>query len=250
MTIDPFTFAFEIVNFLVLLWLLHHFLYRPIQRAIAERRQALNEEIMTAQQREQEALALKNTYEQRIADWEREKTRQQDELQQTLSRERQTALAGIRQVAEAERVRLQTLHEQELATRRRQAVSSAVQTALRLTGKMLERLAGSELDQAILRVLLEDLEQLPETDRSLLRSAFAGKREPVTVVTARSLDQDQQQRLQTAIAGVLETETRWTFRQDPNLLSGYQLVVGDQVVHANLSDELAFFGRSLSLEDR
>lgn len=72
MTIDPFTFALEIVNFLVLLWLLHRFLYRPIQEAIAERRQALNQEIVTAQQREQEALALKSQFEQSVADWEQE----------------------------------------------------------------------------------------------------------------------------------------------------------------------------------
>ena len=39
MGLDTTTFVLEIVNFLILLWLLNRFLYRPVQAAIARRQQ-------------------------------------------------------------------------------------------------------------------------------------------------------------------------------------------------------------------
>nr|WP_321466428.1 F0F1 ATP synthase subunit delta [uncultured Desulfobulbus sp.] len=248
MNIDPFTFVLEIINFLVLLWLLHRFLYKPIKQAIADRREALNRELAAAQQQQREALALKAQYEQNMAEWEQEKTRQEEALHLELAREQEAALVKVRQTAEAERVRLLTLTEQELANQRRQVQSLAAQTALHLTSKMLARMAGSELDQVILRILLEDLAQLPEAERSLLQAAACHNHAAVNVTTARTLDQEQQQQLKDGLLRVLDKETLCAFNQDADLLSGFRLSIGDQVVQADLGDELAFFARSLSLE--
>ncbi len=245
MTIDPFTFVLEIVNFLVLLWLLHRFLYRPIQEAIAQRRQTLNQELVAAQQREEEALALKSKFEQSIADWEKEKARQEDALQLELGKRQAAALTKVREAAEAERIRLQSLSQQELESQRHQAQLQAAQAALQLSSRMLQRLAGSALDQSLLQMLSADLEQLPESDRSRLQAAFSRTREPVAVTTARILDQELQQRLIESLSAVLASDIRCSFNLDPELLSGYRIVIGDQVVHANLGEELAFFARSL-----
>ncbi len=248
MSIDPFTFALEIINFLVLLWLLHRFLYKPIKQAIADRRETLNRELATALQQEQEALALKAQYERNMAEWEQEKSRQEEALHIELAREQEAALVKVRQTAEAERVRLSTLTEQELTNQRRQVQSMAAQTALHLTSKMLARMAGSELDQVILRILMEDLAQLPKAEQSLLQAAVCHNHATITVTTARALNQDQEQQLETGLRQVLEKEVHCRFNQDADLLSGFRLSIGDQVVQADLGDELAFFARSLPLE--
>ncbi|MDD2462624.1 MAG: F0F1 ATP synthase subunit delta [Desulfobulbus sp.] len=248
MTIDPFTFALEIVNFLVLLWLLHRFLYRPIQQAIADRKQVLNQEMMRATQREEEAGVLKAQYERSLANWEEERARKQDELRQTLAKEEERALDKERQAAASERVRLQTLAKQDYANQQRQAQAQAAQAALHLTGKMLKRLAGRELDQAILHILLEDLAQLPAAERNVLQRAFARRHEAVAVVSAREISPEQQQKLQEHLARVLESDIDCIFTLDSALLSGYRLAIGDQLLHVNLSDELAFFSKSLSHE--
>ena len=38
MQIDWWTLALQTINFLVLVWLLTHFLYRPVRQVIAERK--------------------------------------------------------------------------------------------------------------------------------------------------------------------------------------------------------------------
>jgi F-type H+-transporting ATPase subunit b len=70
----------------------------------------------------------------------------------------------------------------------------------------------------------------------------------VAVTTARSLNQAQQRQLQTELPPLLGSEVHCRFSLDPSLLSGFRLSIGDQVLHANLGDELAFFSRSLFLE--
>lgn len=246
MTIDPLTFILEIVNFLVLIWLLHRFLYRPIKGAIAERSQALNREMTAAKEREQEAQALEERYRQQLAQWEAEKTRQQEEFRQSLAKEQETALAKMRQAVEAERVRLQSLNDQEAAVREERQRQAAVRSALDLSTRLLTRLAGDELDRALLRILGEDLARIPAAERERLQSALAREQGAITVTTARELDAERQKRVRAALSQWGGDELRCSFDQDPQLLSGYRLVIGDQVLHADLGDELAFFGRSLS----
>jgi hypothetical protein len=73
MPFDWATFGLEILNFLVLVWLLARFLYRPIIGAIARRKAEIADTVAVAQAKEAEAHALARQYEERLASWEREK---------------------------------------------------------------------------------------------------------------------------------------------------------------------------------
>jgi F-type H+-transporting ATPase subunit b len=250
MTIDPLTFALEIVNFLVLVWLLRHFLYQPIRNAIAQRQRMLEQGLKDAQLREQAAAARQNEYQQNLDTWEAEKARQQAALQQDLTRDREKALAKVRTAVEAERLRLQTLAEQEGTAQKQHIREQAAQMALQLTRRMLERLAGSELDEALLRMLLEDLDRLPEDDLVALRTAAAQQQGRVTVSGAHPLSEPQVKHLQQDLARLFAREVHCTVETDPQLISGLRLSIGDRVLHANLGDELAFFHRGLTADGR
>ena len=55
MQIDWLTVAAQIVNFLVLIWLLQRFLYRPITNAMARREARIEERLSDARTRRKEA---------------------------------------------------------------------------------------------------------------------------------------------------------------------------------------------------
>ena len=57
MSIDWFTFTAQILNFLVLVWLLTHFLYQPITKAMQERQQKIADEHQKALELQQQAAA-------------------------------------------------------------------------------------------------------------------------------------------------------------------------------------------------
>ena len=55
MLIDWFTVIAQVVNFLILVWLLKRFLYRPILDAIDDREQRIATKIASAEAKEHEA---------------------------------------------------------------------------------------------------------------------------------------------------------------------------------------------------
>ena len=58
MKLDGWRFALQIVNFLVLVWLLQHFLYRPARRALDRRKEAWAREQQSLAERQARLGAL------------------------------------------------------------------------------------------------------------------------------------------------------------------------------------------------
>src|SRR5688572_4022122 len=68
MQIDWFTFTAQVLNFLVLVWLLKRFLYGPIHRAIDERERTIAQRLEAAAERESAAVATQKSYEHQQAE--------------------------------------------------------------------------------------------------------------------------------------------------------------------------------------
>lgn len=246
MTLDPLTFILEILNFLVLLWLLQRFLYKPIKAAIAQRQLVLEQGLRDAQLRERAATAREQEYQSNLEQWEVEKVRQQAELQQSLMQEREKTLVKVREAADAEKTRLQTLSKQDFDAQEQHSREQAVKTALHLTRRMLDRLAGKELDQMLLHVMAEDLPRLTETEVDEIRSSLAQQKGKVTVASAHPLTEGQLQGLQQALSRLLNQDVHCETTLEPELISGVRVSIGARVLHANLGDELAFFQLGLN----
>ena len=68
------TFALEIINFLVLVWILKRFFYQPVLEVIARRRAGIEKTRTEALQLQDEAQALRSQYENRLTEWDKEPT--------------------------------------------------------------------------------------------------------------------------------------------------------------------------------
>jgi len=89
------TFILEIVNFLVLVWILKRFLYRPILQAIEERKARIEKTLADAKARQNEGEALEQQFQKRLADWEDEKQRLRAEVTQEIAGRRTQLLAAL-----------------------------------------------------------------------------------------------------------------------------------------------------------
>jgi len=74
------TFVLEIINFLVLVWILKRFLYKPVLKVIAKRRAAIEKTLTEARDKEKAAEELKTRYEGRVAQWDRERAQAREDL--------------------------------------------------------------------------------------------------------------------------------------------------------------------------
>ncbi|MGM0595160.1 MAG: F0F1 ATP synthase subunit delta [Pseudomonadota bacterium] len=237
------TFVLEILNFLVLVWLLKHFLYQPVMGVVRKRQQGIEEQLQQAEAKEREAEALRERYESSLANWESERQSAREKLHQEIEQERQQQLKALQGEMASERERRQVLMQRREQEQWRQSQAQALEQGARFASRLLEAIASPEVEQKLLEHLLAELDELPPAQRDALQSAVeSGGSVEVDVLSAYPLSEAQQQQLRQALERrVPRQHLHYEFHSDRKLLAGLRVTVGPWVMHANLHDELKTF---------
>lgn len=240
MEINWTTFALEIVNFLILVWILKHFLYRPVLNVVEQRRHAIEKALNEAAAARAEAEQLRAERADYGAVWEQEKAAAQAALQRGIAATRERLLAELRRELIQEREKAAAQEAQRERERQHTAELKALEQAQRFTTRLLARLASPELQQRLLAVVIEDLPALAAEPLTGLSPAAI---ERGAIISAYPLSPAEQETLRQALARALGVERRiaWDLREDRELLAGLRIELGSWALNANLRDELAAF---------
>ena len=207
MELDWTTVALEVINFLVLVWILKRFLYQPVLDLVERRRAGVEETLAEAAKRERSAEELRRQFEGRLQQWRQEKEAAQEQLQRELAQDRSSA---------------------------EKALKAGAKFATRLLGD----LSDPGLEKRIVDLVCAELAALPEEQRESLRHRAS---DSIVVHSAYPLDEEQRVQLCEALGAVLARRVAPDFAQEPELLAGVRIVMGDWTLGANLRDELTFF---------
>ncbi len=243
MQFDWTTFILEIVNFLVLLWILQRLIYRPVLGMLDARQQRIRSQIDQAEQLRAEAEALRQQYQSQLADWQRERELARNALEAELAQLRDQALEDLKQIQADDEAKQRARNDALIASRQAILTREAADTAYRQVSAMLQRLASPQLTGAITEIFLEDLHQLDDEQQASLRKAAASliAGSSVEIVCAHPLTDAELAALTDTLAASSGTALSFTFREDSSLIAGLRVVVGECQLHTNLADELAFF---------
>jgi F-type H+-transporting ATPase subunit b len=247
MQIDWTTFALEVVNFLALVWILKRFLYRPVLDVLARRRAGVERTLAEGRDSMAQAAALQQQFEQRLADWGKEKAALRAALDAELAGEREAQMLALQRSLADERTRQAAQKSHRQTDLRHTLETQAVDQAGRFAAALLTRLADPALEARLLDLLLEDLGYLADEQTTAIRASAAAT--TATVVSTWPLDADQRERLAQALARVLGHVITLTFTEDTTLVAGLRLTIGPWQLKANLADELAFFAASATYAD-
>jgi F-type H+-transporting ATPase subunit b len=239
--LDWTTFVLEIVNFLILVWLLKRFLYRPVLDYIARRRAGIEQMLAEANRTREQAETLKAQYENRLADWAQERQNALDALHHEMDQERARRLTEVKQALAEEQEKARVVEERRQREFSRQAEQAALALAARFASRLLERTAAPQATASLAALLADDLANLPEEQRSALRQAAAAGNVRMRVQSAHPLDAGQRQRLESTLAGQLGASPEWDYQVAPELIAGLRLSFGPWVLGTNLKDELLAF---------
>lgn len=241
MTFDVTTFVFEIINFLVLVWLLHRFFYRPVLAALDRRRAGIEQRLTESRTLREEAAALEQRYQERLAGWEHERQEARARLQTELLAERDKQMARLREELELERDRQLTLERQRDQERALRAEGAALDLALAFSKRLLERIAGPELEARLVAMATDDLAALPEERRRAIAQTLHDHPAPVHVATAFPLNGGAREKLTAALQALAGPGVNVEFAEKPELLAGLRIDAGNWVLSANLGEQLRFF---------
>ena len=174
MQLDWSTVVLEILNFLVLIWILKRFLYRPILDIIARRKAGIDAAMEKAEATRSEADSLKQQYERRLADWENERARAREALRQEIDKARRDRLAALQAELDAQREKGRVADERRLADAQRHGEQMAIEQGARFASKLLAQLCGAELDDHLVRFAVDALRSLSHQRVEQLRQNHGG----------------------------------------------------------------------------
>jgi F-type H+-transporting ATPase subunit b len=235
------TFILEIINFLVLVWILQRFLYKPVLAVIARRREGIEHALNDAKQMRAEAKKLQHKYQGRLSDWEQEREQARAKLQQEIEAERTRQQKELETILAQEREKAEVAEERRMQDIIRKGEETALQQGARFAARLLQEVAGPELEARLLQLLLTDLQQLPAERLAKLRAGWAEPPADIRVTSAYPLSDEQQKQLQQILAETTALDVPCQFSQDPELVAGLRIAIGSWVLAVNVRDELKSF---------
>ena len=242
MSFDWSTFILEVINFLVLVWLLRHFLYRPVLSMIEKRQQAVQRTLDDANHARSEANALQADYQARNTQWQAELEQRRRVLDNELDAERQQRLKALQADIAAERKRQEALHKHEQEAYEKAVQARAATQAMQFASRLLRELATPVLQQRMLDLLLKDLAASPPERVTALRTAL-GNTNIVAVSSRFPLAADDRARLEQALTAIA-TPPALQYNEDASLVCGLRISVGAWELDASIAGELSAFAEA------
>ena len=245
MDFDWSTFFLEIINFLILVWILKRFLYHPILGVVAKRRAGIEKAMADARRVEAEAGELKQRSERELAQWEEEKEAAQARLREELAAERERLMSELETSVAEERERRRVLDERRQSDFKRAVEEQGIEQGAAFSARLLSRVATPELEARLYALLLEDLRGLRAEDRRAVADAAVTPGLQLKVQSAFALDAARRAELEQVLAEMAGRTLPVEYGENQELVAGFQVNIGPLILHANLRDELKFFSGAL-----
>ena len=244
MLIDWFTVGAQALNFLILVWLLKRFLYRPVLAAIDAREKKIAAQLDGAARAQAQAQSERDEFQRRDAALNREREQILRAASETASRERDRLVEGAREEAQALREKLLGVVATEREDLGRRIRTRTREEVLLLTRRILRDLAGVEIEQRMVEVFLAQLRELtPEQRQQIPRARTAGSRsggEATAVVESGfELTTSQREGIVREIDGAVE------FVTSSDLVCGIELTVGGVKLAWSVADYLTCVSQEL-----
>ncbi len=239
MSIDWFTIVAQAINFLVLLWLMKRFLYKPILKAIDEREKRIAEELSNAETKMNAANNQKEEYDRKNDELDHQSAALLKKAQDEGHAEKQRLLKEAMETADAlSKKRQQSLVEEEAALR--ESVSQRTQAeVLAITRKVLADLAEMSLEERVVEVFIQRMHDLDASKKKSMISALKKESGTSTVRTALDISPELKASIETSVKEIIGSQTHITFESTPDLINGIELVVNGQKVAWNVADYLS-----------
>jgi len=245
MLIDWFTVIAQVINFLILVWLLKRFLYRPILNAIDARENRIAAKIADANEKETEAQKQREAYQQKNELFDQQRNTRMNEALEAAKTERAQLLETARQEADDLRTRLQQAIRNEQHSLNEELSRRAREEVFAIARMALSDLAGTSLEQRMTEIFIDRLRELDTAQITELKSAFKLSSNTLRIRTAFKLSVQQKTEIETVVAEMFGKHKPLEFVVAPDLLSGIEINSDGRKIAWSISDYLDSLAKSV-----
>ena len=233
---DWFTFSAQIVNFLILVWLLNRFLYSPVTKAMDKREQDIKELFEEADAKTQAAESKQLEFVKELKHIDELKQEKLDSLEKELrSREKEMLKEAKERSKALEASFSEALEEakRRIHNEFRREIQIEILDAIR---KIIDDLADSELEEQMVKKFMGEFTKngyfLPVNERRVLPHE-------VKIRSSFPLKKHIRESLEKLIAGEVQDKFDLVFETREDNLPGIEMIVDGQKAEWTVSNYLA-----------
>ena len=243
MLIDWFTVGAQLLNFVILIWLMKRFLYHPILNAIEAREKNIALELKNVDDKEVQAQNKKNEFQKKNDDFDQNRLELFNKLNEEIKIERQRQLEGVRQDANTLRIKRQKSLESNTAIFYNSIKHKTEKEVFEITRKVITDLSTTSLEKSIFEKFILRLKDLPTKEKKDFIDST--KSENIFLRTYFKLSDNQQISIQKTINEAFLSNLNLQFETVPEIIGGIELVTNGLKISWSISDYLKSMEQSL-----
>jgi len=238
MLIDWFTVGAQALNFIILVWLLKRFLYKPILNAIDAREKRIAAELADADAKKAEAQEERDKFQRKNEEFEQQRAALMSKVTDEANAQRQRLLDDARKAADALSAKRQEALRSDANNLNQAIRSRAEQEVFAIARKALTDLATTSLEECMGEVFTRRLRTLDGGAKEDLAEALRTASEPALLRSTFDLPAEQRAAIQKALNETFSAEVRVRFETAPDLVSGVELTTNGHKVAWSIADYL------------
>jgi len=245
MLIDWFTIFAQALNFLILVWLMKRYLYKPILLAIDAREKRIAAELADADAKKAEAQAERDEFQHKNEAFDQQRSALLSQATSEAGEERQRLIGEARRVADATRDKWAEALRSDARNLSQAIRRRTQQEVFAIVRKALSDLSSASLEERLSEVFTRRLREMDGQAKETLVAALKTAPVPAQVRSAFDLSADQRAAIQHAINETCSADIRVRFEIAPDLVSGIELTANGQKMAWSIAEYLASLERDV-----
>ncbi len=238
MLIDWFTVSAQALNFVILVWLMKRFLYKPILRAIDAREQRIATQLAEADATKTEARQERDEFRRKNEEFEQARAALMSKTTDDVKIERRRLLDQAQRAADTLSAQRREKLRNDAQNLNRAILLRTQQEVFSIARKVLTDLAMASLEERLGEVFTARLRDLDGPAKEALAKAFETASEPAVVRSAFDLPPEQRAAIRQALNETFSSEIGVRFQTEPNVISGIELATNGRKVAWSMADYL------------
>lgn len=228
MPIDWFTVIAQVLNFLVLVWLMKRFLYKPILGAIEAREAGIRQELSDADEKRDQATKEREEFRRKNEEFDRDRADLLSRATEDADSHRSALIEAARGEADQlERKRREGM-EADHADLARELGRKARIEVFAVARKALADLADESLEEKFASVFARRLRDLDAPARRAFAQALDSSRDPILVRSAFDLGEVGRALVRKVLDEAFDSDATLLYETTPDLVAGIEITCAGQ----------------------
>jgi F-type H+-transporting ATPase subunit b len=252
MLIDWFTVFAQALNFMVLVWLLRRFLYKPVLAAIAAREKKVAAELADAAAKQSEASGQRDEFQRKNDGFDASRAALFKKAADDAGAERERLLAEARAAADALRDRRREALRSDAQNLNQAIRRRAQDEVFAVARKALADLSTTTLEASVAEVFIRRVRCMDDATKATLAEAVSKDVDPLVVRSAFELPEPGRAAIQDTLNRTFSADVRVRFETAPALVGGIECATNGHKVGWSISEYLGSLesGVAVLLKDK